>query len=209
MVKPLSVQVYVEGGGPNRGGDLAHECRKGFSSLFEKATGRRIGITACGGRNQTYDAFATAVRQRKYDLAILLVDSEETVSAKDPWTHLQLRDKKWEPLDAPAHLMVVCTEAWLLADHEALRAHFGNAFDAERIPKWPKLWEVNKGTLYDALKAATKDRDVKKGGPYDKGRDSFKILAGVDPKKVEACPYAKSLFVELRNLFTRSTAKDR
>jgi len=45
-VKPFSVHVYVEGGGPARGGDLADECRKGFSTLFEKATGRRIGILA-------------------------------------------------------------------------------------------------------------------------------------------------------------------
>jgi Domain of unknown function (DUF4276) len=196
VVKPFSVHVYVEGGGPTRSGDLADECRKGFSTLFAKATGRRIGITACDGRNQAYDAFATAVRQRKYDLAILLVDSEEVVRAKDPWTHLHLRDKKWEPLEAPAHLMVVCMEAWLLADHEALRAHFGNAFDAGKIPKWPKLWEVNKDALYGALKEATKERT--KGGPYDKGRDSFKILARVDPAKLEACAHAKALFDELK-----------
>lgn len=208
MVKPIRVQVYVEGGGPTRGGDLADECRRGFSSLFEKAIGRRIGITACGSRNQAYDLFAIAVRQHKYDLAILLVDSEETVSAKDPWTHLHHRDT-WEPLDSPAHLMVVCMEAWLLADSEALRAHFGKAFDAEKIQKWPKLWEVNKGALYDALKAATKGRDAKKGGPYDKGRDSFKVLARVDPKKLEACPHARSLFAELRSVFAMAAGKDR
>jgi hypothetical protein len=113
VVKPFSVQVYVEGGGPTRSGDLADECRRGFSTLFEKATGRRIGITACGGRNQAYDAFATAVRTGRHDLAILVVDSE-------------------------------------------------------------------------------------KGGPYDKGRDSFKVLARVDPKKLEACAHAKALFVELK-----------
>ncbi len=193
--KSLSVQVYVEGGGPTRSGDLADECRKGFSTLFQKAIGRRIGITACGGRNQTYDAFATAVRQRKYDLAILLVDSEESVGGAAPWTHLQRRDR-WEPLDSPAHLMVVCMETWLLADREALRAHFGDAFEEGRIPKWPKLWEVDKRTLFDAMSDATKDR--KKGGAYDKGRDSFKILARVDPEKLEACPHARALFDELR-----------
>jgi hypothetical protein len=198
VVKPFSVHVYVEGGGPTRGGDLAGECRKGFSALLEKATGRRVGITACGGRNQAYDAFATAVRQRKYDLAVLLVDSEEAVRAKDSWSHLQLRDK-WTPLEAPAHLMVVCMEAWLLADHDALRAHFGSSFEAGRIPKWPRLWEVDKDALYGALTDATKDRE--KGGPYGKGRDSFKILARVDPKKLEACAHAKGLFDELRRRF--------
>jgi hypothetical protein len=197
VVKPFSVHVYVKGGGPAHGGDLAGECRKGFSALFEKAIGRRVGITACGGRNQTYDAFATAVRQGKYDLAILLVDSEEVVVAKDAWTHLQQRDR-WPPLDAPAHLMVVCMEAWLLADHDALRAHFGNAFDDRKIPKWPKLWAVDRHTLLDKLEEATRER---KGGHYGKGRDSFTILRHVDPKKLEACAHAKGLFDELRRRF--------
>jgi Domain of unknown function (DUF4276) len=193
-VRTPSVQVYVEGGGPTRGGDLAGECRRGFGTLFEKATGRRVGITACGGRNQAYDAFATAVRQRKYDLAILLVDSEDLVTEREAWAHLARRDG-WAPLEAPAHLMVVCMEAWLLADRQALRDHFGSTFDPARIPKWPKLWEVDKETLYRALRDATKDR--KKGGPYDKGRDSFTILARVDPQKL-ACPRAKALFDALR-----------
>ncbi len=192
-MKPFSVHVYVEGGGPARGGDLASECRRGFSALFERATGRRVGITACGSRNQAYDAFATAVRQRRYDLAILLVDSEETVRATEAWKHLEHRDK-WTRVDAPAHLMVVCMEAWLLADPEALRAHFGNAFEAGKIPKWPKLWEVTKDALYVALRDATKGGPR---GPYDKGRDSFKILARVDPKRLEACAHARSLFDEL------------
>lgn len=202
-MRSLRVQVYVEGGGPTRSGDLADECRKGFATLFEKAIGRRIGITACGGRNQAYDAFATAVRQRKYDLAILLVDSEEVLGAGDPWTHLAHRDK-WARVGAPAHLMVVCMEAWLLADHQALHEHFGSTFDDGKIPRWPKLWEVNKDALYGALKDATKGS--KKGGPYDKGRDSFKILARVDPKRLEACAHANGLFDDLRRRFAESTA---
>jgi hypothetical protein len=193
-VKTPQVQVYVEGGGPARGGDLATECRRAFGALLEKAIGRRVGITACGGRYQTYDAFATAVSQRKYDVAILLVDSEELVGARDPWEHLRARDR-WQPVPAPAHLMVVCTEAWLLADHDALRAHFGAAFDDGKIPKWPRLWEVSKEGLYMALKDSTKSR---RGGPYDKGRDSFKVLALVDPRRVESCPHARSFFEDLR-----------
>ena len=52
--------------------------------------------------------------------------------------------------------------------------------------------------LQAALRDATKTRDRKKGGPYDKGRDSFKVLARVDPSKVEDCTHAKALFEELR-----------
>jgi Domain of unknown function (DUF4276) len=161
--RPLSVQVYVEGGGPTRGGDLAGECRRGFSVLFERATGRKVGITACGGRNQAYDLF-----------------------------------------EAPAHLMVVCMEAWLLADPEALGKHFGKDFDASKLTKWTALWQVPKDALDRALHDATKDRDRRKGGPYDEGRDSFKILAHVRHEKLETCPYAKALFDELRHRLGRA-----
>jgi Domain of unknown function (DUF4276) len=197
-VKPLQVCVYVEGGGDTRSGDLATDCKIAFSALLERATGRKLKIIPCGGRGQAYRAFAIAVAQCKYDLAILLVDSEEVPRAESAWAHLQRRDE-WAPLDAPAHLMVVCMEAWLLADHGALREHFGNDFDEDKIPKWPKLWEVNKQAIYGALENATKGRDRKKGGPYGKGRDSFKILKLVDPKKLEACPHANALFEDLRH----------
>ena len=207
-MKPLQVCVYVEGGGDTRSGDLATDCKIGFSALFEKATGRRLKIVPCGGRGEAYKAFAIAVKQGKHDLAILLVDSEELVGAGGAWAHLQRRDR-WAPLEAPAHLMVACMEAWLLADRDALRAHFGDAFDEGRLPKWPKLWDVNKDALYDALENATKDRDRKRGGPYGKGRDSFKILARVDPKKLEACPHAKALFDDLRSRFEGTTGAGR
>jgi hypothetical protein len=197
VVREPSVHVYVEGGGPTRRGQLADDCRKGFSKLLKNVTGRNIGITACGGREQAYNDFLTAVRQGRHDVAILLVDSEEVVVAEDAWAHLKLHSK-WAPLDAPAHLMVVCMEAWLLADRKALREHFGNAFDDNKIPKWPKLWEVRKDALYAALRDATKNT---KSGAYDKGRDSFKLLARVDPKKLEACPHARALFADLRQLF--------
>ena len=60
---------------------------------------------------------------------------------------------------------------------------------------------MDKDALYRALKDATKGR--KKGGAYDKGRDSFKILARVDPKKLE-CPHAKGLFEDLKKRFAAS-----
>ncbi len=68
MVKPLRIQVYVEGGGPTRSGDLADECRKGFSSLFAKATGRRIGITACP-YDKVRDSFKILARVEPQKLA--------------------------------------------------------------------------------------------------------------------------------------------
>ncbi len=195
MVKPFQVCVYVEGGGDTKSCDLATECKIGFGALLEKATGgHRLKIVPCGGRSQAYRAFSIAVKQRKYDLAVLLVDSEDPVGARTPWAHLKARDD-WEPLDAPAHLMVTCMEAWLVADHDALRTHFKNAFDAEKFPKWQKLWEVDRHTLLDKLKDATRQR---KGGPYGKGPDSFKILKHVDPRKLEACPHAKALFDDLK-----------
>jgi len=72
------MKIYVEGGGNSRA--LRIECRRGFSSFLKKAgfDGKMPGIVACGARNSAYDHFCTAAE--KGHEAILLVDSENSVS---------------------------------------------------------------------------------------------------------------------------------
>jgi len=197
----VRVQIYVEGGGDRRSGDLATECRKAFSTLIERAVGSRVAVTACGGRNQAYDACATAVRKGGDALAILLVDSEELLSADDAWQHLTQRDR-WERLSAPAFLMVVATETWLLADHDALYSVFGEGFKEDKIPKWPELEKVEKPALRRALDDAVRGCSKGKYG-YEK-RHCFAVLEKVDCAKLElACPHAKAFFDHLRSVVSR------
>lgn len=106
-----TVKLYVEGGGDK---DCQHSrCREGFRTFLERAgfKGRMPRIVACGGRQNTYDKFKTACKAG-IECAILLIDSEERVSASSPWEHL--RNEFQAPpgiSDEHCHLMVVCMES--------------------------------------------------------------------------------------------------
>lgn len=195
----VAIRVYVEGGGDKRGGDLACECRRGFSELFAQILprGRMPRIVACGGRTQTFDAYRAALQQHTDDLNILLVDSEDPVVG-NAWEHLVHREGWHQPEGAGhdhAHLMVQCMEAWLVADRENLARFFGPNFHAARIPHWPDLEAVTCGKLLQAMKSASQGCHR---GSYDKGRHSFKILATVNAQRVQrASPHAARLFATL------------
>ena len=128
------VKLYVEGGGDSAA--LKTACREGFARFLEKAglSGHMPRIVACGGRQDAFDSFCTALKNG--EPALLLVDSEAPVAfaaqlgdatVKDvrsqwlPWLHLLHRPGDgWEKpagaQDMQCHLMVQCMESWLLAD---------------------------------------------------------------------------------------------
>lgn len=185
----MNIKVYVEGGGNVR--ELRARCRKGFSSFFEKANlaGRMPQVIACGGRRTTYDKFAAALRSASDQVFVaLLVDSEYPVAGgTGPWQHLQTRDNWDRPdgaTDDNAHLMVQCMEAWFLTDKDCLASFFGHGFNRNALPRNPDIEQVAKADVLDGLKRAT--RQCRPKGEYGKGRDSFEILAEVDPAKVVA-----------------------
>jgi hypothetical protein len=76
-------------------------------------------------------------------------------------------------------------ENWFLADSAALKNVFTKGFNEKKLPMNKPIETIGKKEAYDALEAATKDN-------YSKGRNSFKILAEIDPAKVtSASPWAK------------------
>lgn len=90
----MKITIYVEGGGDDSA--TKGKCRQGFKQFFENASfkGCMPRIIACGGRSQAYKDFCTALalKQSKNDeRPILLVDSEELVSAAKKWEHLKNR----------------------------------------------------------------------------------------------------------------------
>jgi hypothetical protein len=196
----VTTKLYVEGGGDSKA--LRIECRRGFSEFLKKAglAGRMPRIVACGGRQNAYESFRVAVERTSIpSLPLLLVDAEEAVEGEDPWEHLRHRDR-WErpsaARDDQCHLMVQCMEAWFLADRAALEHHFGQGFRATALPANPRVEEIPKTDLIEGLDRAARGAAH---GRYAKGDQSFRILAHLDPAKVEAAaPYARRFLEAVR-----------
>ena len=148
-------------------------------------------IVASGSRDQAYDQFKTAHVQQN-EVAMLLVDAEDPVTAAGAWQHLQSRDNWSRPHNASndqCHLMVQAMEAWFLADRQALKTFYGQGFGPNTLPGNPNIDQIPKQDLLNSLKRASR---ATQKGTYDKGRHSFEILASLDPAKVTAAsPYAK------------------
>ena len=194
------VRIYVEGGGAHNP-NLVHDVRQGFQLFFIKAGFRvKPRVVACGGRNQAYDNYCTAIKAGLP--AMLLVDSEAPVQEKfeqgdpsdwKPWEQLQSRKNQagvqcdpWERVgvDTDCHLIVQMMESWFLADVDAVKAYFKSGFKADKFPGGDENVEnITKEKIEAILKAATANT---KKESYDKGRDSFIILGQIDPAKVRA-----------------------
>jgi len=198
----VSTRLYVEGGGDRK--PARTKCRQAFQAFLRKAglEGRLPRIFASGGRQQAYDDFRHALgASRADDSVVLLVDSEGLVATRaGPWRHLKDRDGWDKPdgaTDDHVHLMVQCMEAWFLADRAALAGYFGDGFSENSFPRRPDVEEVSKQDLERGLNAATRNSRPK--GAYRKDRDSFAILADLDPHKVAcASPHAKRFLEALR-----------
>ena len=190
------VKLFIEGGGDHNPA-LASELRQAFSVFLSKARphSRNPRIVACGGRDSAFKDFCTACNNNEN--AMLLVDSEDPVTALGPIEHLKTRDNWSFPdsvNDSRCGLMVTCMESWFFADIETLSAYFGNDFKKNNFQKNSSSIEnMDRKSVLSILENASKDT---KKGQYSKGRDSFKILMKIDPKKVtEKSRWAK-IFLE-------------
>lgn len=136
----MNVKIYIEGGGDSKSQHV--QCREGFRKLFENAgfAGRMPWTVAGGGRGSTFDAFKTAAAIGSPDtVPMLLVDSEDPVTAPTAWGHLQARDG-WECpaniTDDQAQLMVTCMETWIMADRAAMNRALAHPSRRARSCPW-------------------------------------------------------------------------
>ena len=197
----MTAKLYIEGGGDAK--SLKARFREGWNRFFEKAgVARRVKIVRGGGRKQTFDRFVTAVSEPSPgDLPILLVDSESAVQPEHSvWKHLRTRDNWPRPQNASddqAFLMVQVMETWFLTDREALQDYFGVSFRQKKLKQWPRLEDLPKKTVLEALDQATAQCSKQ----YKKGRISFELLAKINPGRVmRGCPHAKDLIERLKKL---------
>jgi len=194
----VSVRIYVEGGFQ---GSTKSNCRKAFRCFLDKVIPPgSFSVTASGSRSDTFEDFCEALRGHQGDYIILLVDSEELVTA-GPWGHLQARkgDGWHRPagaVDDQAHLMVQVMEAWFLADRQVLTDYYGQGFLAGSLPGQPNIELIPKQDVFSALQhASSKTRK----GEYHKTKHGFDLLERIDPTRVRAVSnHANRLFAVLQ-----------
>lgn len=124
----MSLHIFVEGGGDQQASLKA--CRRAFGQLFEKfVPAGRLRVSACGGRDHTFDDFRTACKHASEDHSVLLlVDAEGPVDKNHLiWTYLKRRDN-WDcppkATEDEVYLMVQIMESWFLADSEKLEEYY-------------------------------------------------------------------------------------
>jgi hypothetical protein len=198
----MEIAIYFEGGGNSA--ETKAALRQGMSSflkpLVELARLHRCRwtITSCGGRNQAMGAFTNALEKEPEKFNLLLVDSEDAVTAF-PRAHLHQRDG-WDlqaAQEEQVHLMAQCMETWLVADPEALADYYAQGFNRNALPRRTNLEEEPKTQIYAALESAT--RQTQKGS-YGKIKHASRLLALVDREKVKTrCGHCDRLFHVVRD----------
>ena len=151
-------------------------------------------VKAWGPRNDAYKNFMKA-HAKPGVIAVLLVDSEDPVTARTAWQHLRERDGWSRPAratDVQCHLMVQVMESWFLADPDALERFYGQGFRKSALPRNPKIETVSKRDVENGLSRSTANS---RKGRYHKGKHSFEILAKIDPGKVMAASDHAATFI--------------
>ena len=193
----MRTKLFVEGG-DSRGNSksVSVSCRAAFTRFLENAglKGRLPRVVACGSRDQAVRDFSSATDPGR----VLLVDAECPVHVDDPWVHPKAAglSRPSGATEVQCHLMVECTESWLLADRKTLGTCFGKHFNEGKLPGIEEAIEsVPKDDVHEGLKAAS----LRCARRFVKGEMTFELLGKVDPKKVEsASPWAKRFLDHLR-----------
>ena len=195
------IRIYMEGGGDNN--NTRSVLRQGMDAflgeLKARAGERSLGwrLACCGGRQKTYKTFINDVKRPKAgEIYILLVDSEDPVTAATPFEHLRNRPGDgWDFAGVPenrVHLMVETMETWIVADPDALAKWYGPGFRENSLPRTRDLEKVRKADIAGALDRATGSTTK---GRYHKILHANKLLARIDPTKVRArCRHCARLF---------------
>jgi hypothetical protein len=183
--------LYIEGGATGAGSKEAQaRCRESFRKLLRKAgLPRQPRLSACDGRENTFDDFRTAHLHRKPgDYIAMLVDSEGPVAdGEQPWSHLKAGDDWDRPGGADEDqvlMMTTCMETWIVADRATLRAHYGEKLQESALPPLHNLEARPRHEVQDRLIHATRDCKNR----YAKGPRSFEVVGMLQPPALQNLP---------------------
>src|ERR1022692_1883281 len=98
--------------------------------------------------------------------------------------------------------MIQVMEAWIVADPDAVEAHYGQHFLKNALPRAENLESIVKQRIYDAMKHATAKTQK---GEYHKIGHAAALLEMIDPAKVRRrCPSCNRLFATLTERIDRA-----
>ena len=193
--------IYMEGGGDDPARQAA--LRIGMENFLQRGleeAAARPRVVPCGGRSTAFMRFRRRVMEdREEGVALLLVDSEQRVTAATAREHLRQRPEDgWDldfATDDQIHLMIQTMEAWIVADKQALTKYYGDGFDENALPGRENLETVSKGSVTTALRRATENSIA---GRYHKIGHARDLLQRIDPGTVcKRCPACQCLFETL------------
>jgi hypothetical protein len=183
------VRIYFEG-------DRA--LREGFSEFFKELTatlGRAPKLIA--GKADPCGVFLLALDAHPSALNILLIDGEGPDDGKLFESFCQPRGIDVRSKDR-VFWMMQCMEAWFLADAEALRRYYGKNFRENAVRLNPKVEEIPKSDVFEALKTATKGTSK---GPYHKTKHAPFLLRLINPALVkQSSGHCRRLFESVPKL---------
>ncbi len=179
----MSAEIFIEGS--KRGEDSKEmdiRCRRAFHALLDPiCPTRKPSLRASGGRGRAFRDFQTACKQGKATFVALLVDSEDPVDdLAKPWEHLKKRDNWERPKgaeDDQVLFMTTCMETWIVADREALKAHFKQKFEEGALPALHDLEQRHRYDVLSKLEHATRNCS----NPFTKGNCSFEVISKLNP----------------------------
>ena len=154
--------IYIEGGGDSK--ELRARCREGFRRLLENSgfKGKMPRLVACDSRKAAFDDFVTARADAPpTDFISLWIDSEDPMAdIERAWDHLKARDNWDAPTgsdDEQVLLMVTCMETWIVTARATLESHYGQNFQASRLPPLTGMESRVRASVLDALVRATRN----------------------------------------------------
>ena len=182
----MTASIYLEGGGDSK--ELHIRCREGFRKLLENCgfKGRLPRLTACGGRNATFEDFQTGhATKGDSDYVAMLIDSEEPLDDSEAvWRHLNRYDGWERPAgasDEQVLFMTTCMETWIVADRKTLAEHYGSKLQASALPALHAPESRPRQEIQQKLAHATR----KCVNAYAKGKRSFELLGKLSPTELE------------------------
>jgi len=180
----VNAKIYLEGGAKDSN-QLRTRCQEAFNKLLKSMGfgGRMPRLIACGGRQDAFDRFCTAIQTTSGYVAMWIDSEDPMADIERTWDHLATVttvrpfEKPQDVNDDQVLMMTTCMESWISADHATLLVHFGKGFQENALPSLTNLESRGRRDVQDRLVRASRNCQA----AYKKGEVSYEIVGKLNP----------------------------